>query len=157
MPLDTVACTRIAEGPVIQSSRLESHSGESNSSRGAGRSLLVAAWIPHPQEEPLALNFGYLPSSWRSCAPSWHQDATTSLKIFQKTPSWSQHLPTELRKPSQDSLQDPPEEAPNPKKNTTSAVVLFVFTLRSFFQTSQKKVTKNAPSTFPKAAKLTPT
>ena len=78
--------------------------------------MRAVAWIATPLEEPPAPKFAYLASSWRSCAPSWHQDATTSPKISKKTPSWSQHLPTELPKPSQDSLQDPPEEAPTPKK-----------------------------------------
>ena len=107
--------------PVFQSSRfpdpvpvgvgvwsLETHSGESILRGAQGGSSRAVAWIPTPQEEPLAPKFAYLASSWRSCAPSWHQDATTSLKIFKKTPSWSQHLPTELPKPSQDSFQKAP-------------------------------------------------
>ena len=76
----------------------------------------AAAWISTPKEEPLAPKFAYLAASWRSCAPSWHQDATTFSKISKKPSSWSQHLPTELPKPSQDGLQDPPEETPTPQR-----------------------------------------
>ena len=97
----------------------------------------AAAWIATPLEEPPAPKFAYLASSWRSCAPSWHQDATASPKISKKTPSWSQHLPTQLPKPSQDSL-------------------LGRFYTSAIFPMIAKKVTKNAPSTTAKAAKLSP-
>ncbi len=106
-----------AEGPVIQSSSfpvlqfsrfpdpvpvgvgvwsrsLETHSGESILRGVQGGPLRGPEWIPTPQEGPPAPKFAYLASLWRSCAPSWRQDATTSPKISKKTPSWSQHLPT---------------------------------------------------------------
>ena len=40
-----------------------------------GGPLRLVARIAPPLEELLAPEFGYLASSWRSCAPSWHQDA----------------------------------------------------------------------------------
>ena len=58
-------------------------------------------------------------SSTASCAlvrQPWRQDVQTSPKIAKKTPSWSQHLSTKPPKRFQDSLQDPPEEAPILKK-----------------------------------------
>ena len=81
-------------GVGVWRSFLETHSGESILRGVQGGSLLTPAWIPTPQEEPPAPKFAYLASSWRSCALSWHQDATASPKISKKTPSWSQHLPT---------------------------------------------------------------
>ena len=136
----TVACTMSTQGPVssppvfqssslpvsrfpdpvpvgvgVWSRSLETHSGESILRGVQGGPWRAAAWIPTPQEELPAPKFAYLASSWRSCVPSWHQDATTSPQIAKKTLSWSQHLPTYLPKPSQGSLQDPPEEAPTPK------------------------------------------
>ena len=127
----TGPCIQSSSFPVLQSSnfqiqfQLESESGVGvwrpileNPFLGGCRGVRCVSrrgFLP-PQEEPPAPKFPYLASSWRSCAPSWRQDATTSPKISKKTPSWSQHLPTELPKPSQDSLQDPPEEAPDPKK-----------------------------------------
>ena len=92
----------IMDHPVLQSScfpdpavfqiqfQLESESGdpywEYPCSRiqflgGAGGTLATRRKAPTPLEELPAPKFGYLVSSWRSCAPSWHQDATTSPKI----------------------------------------------------------------------------
>ena len=102
-------------GVGVWSRSLETPSGESILRGVQGGPVRAPAWIPTSQEEALAPKFAYLASSWRSCAPSWHQDATTSPKISKKTLSWSQHLPTQLRKPFQDSLQEPPEEAPTPE------------------------------------------
>ena len=111
-------------------------------------------WIPTPQEEPPAPKFAYLASSWRSCAPSWHQDATTSPKIVKKN-----HLGAKSSNMAPKTLpRQPPEPfrgGPNPKKLLKSDGGLIVFTLRSFFQKSQK-VTKNLPRTLPKAPKLSP-
>ena len=81
-------------GVGVWSRSLETHSGESILRGVQGGPGRAPAWIPTPQEEALAPKFAYLASSWRSCAPSWRQDATTSPKISKKTPSWSQHLPT---------------------------------------------------------------
>ena len=117
--------------------------------------MLAAAWIPTPQEEPPAPKFAYLASSWRSCAPSWHQDATTSPKISKKTPSWSQHLPTELPKPSQDSLQDPPEEAPTPK-TPPKVMECWSFLHFSHFSNDREKSNQKCSQDPPKAAKLSP-
>ena len=65
--------------PILQFSRsssswsrsLETHSGESILRGVQGGPLRVLAWIPTLQEEPPEPKFGYLASSWRSCALSW--------------------------------------------------------------------------------------
>ena len=82
---------------------------------GYPRFVLKIASPPPPSRPPKIQLFR---SSAASCAlvrQPWRQDVQTSLKIAKKTPPWSQSLPTYLPKPSQGSLQDPPEEAPTPK------------------------------------------
>ena len=76
-------------GVGVWRSFLETHSGESILRGVQGGPFRAGAWIPTPQEGPPAPKFSYLVSLWRSCAVSWHQDATTSPKIVKKTPSWS--------------------------------------------------------------------
>ena len=117
--------------------------------------MRLVAWIAPPLEGAPAPKFGYLASSWRSCAPSWHQDATTSPKISKKTPTWSQHLPTELPKPSQDSFQDPPEEAPTPK-TPPKVMECWSFLHFSHFSNDREKSNQKCSQDPPKAAKLSP-
>ena len=149
----TGPCIQSSSFPVLQSSRfpdpvpvgvgvwsrsLETHSGESILRGVQGAPLRASSWIPTPQEAPPAPKFAYLASSWRSCAPSWRQDATTSPKISKK-----HHLGANI---FQHSSENRPKTAsrtlqrrPLSPKTTKSDGVLFVFTLRSFFESSRKK------------------
>ena len=70
---------------------------------GQGGSSRAAAWLPPPLGELPAPKLAYLASSWRSWAPSWHQDATTSPKISKKN-----HLGANIFQPSS---QNPPKTA----------------------------------------------
>ena len=117
--------------------------------------MRAPAWIAPPLEELPAPKFAYLASSWRSCAPSWHQDATTSPKISKKTPTWSQHLPTELPKPSQDSLQDPPEEAPTPK-TPPKVMECWSFLHFSHFSKDREKSNQKCSQDPPKSCQTEP-
>ena len=103
-----------------------------------GGPLRPSAKHPTPQEEPLAPKFAYLASSWRSCAPSWRQDATTCPKISKK-----HHLGANIFQQSSQNLpRQPPGPSrggPNPQKTTKSDGGLIVFTLQPFFRRSQKK------------------
>lgn len=116
----TVACTRIAEGPSNQASGATPNNRAWNSNlasssklqqqvagpssklqvgffwglRGSGCTTAIGrADCTHALEELPAPKFAYLASSWRSCAPSWHGDATTSPKTAKKPTSCSHHLP----------------------------------------------------------------
>ena len=69
-----------------------------------------------PWESSQAPKLAYLASSWRSWAPSWHQDATTSPKIFKKLNLGAnifQHSPQNPPKTASRTLQ----RDPNPPKN----------------------------------------
>ena len=71
-----------------------------------------------PPPPPGLQKSNFFRSAAASCAlvrQPWRQDVHTSPEIAKKTPSWSQSLPIYLPKPSQGSLQEPPEEAPTPK------------------------------------------
>ena len=90
-------------GVGVWSRSLETHSGESILRGVQGGPRRALEWIPTPQEGPPAPKFAYLASSWRSCAPSWRQDATTSPKIAKK-----HHLGANI---FQHSYQNPPKTA----------------------------------------------
>ena len=78
--------------------------------RGWTRDLLRELRRSLPPSRPPKIQL--FRSSAASCAlvrQPWRQDVQTSPKRAKTTPSWS-------TKNSQDSLQDPPEEAPTPEK-----------------------------------------
>ena len=82
---------------------------------GYPRFVARIASPPPPSRPPKIQLFRSSAASWALVRQPWRQDVQTSPEIAKKTPSWSQSLPTYLPKPSQGSLQDPPEEAPTPK------------------------------------------
>ena len=77
---------------------------------GARRAV---AWIPTPQEEPPAPKFGYLGSSWRSCALSWLVLALLGLILSpscsKMAPSWP-NIAQHRAKMSQNGLQEHPQD-----------------------------------------------
>ena len=100
---------------------------------------------------PFGAHFRYLASSWRSWALSWLILALSGRIL---SPSCSKMAPRWLNiaqhsaKMSQHSLQEPPTRPPKTPKCGQNAEVLFVFTLRHFFQRSlprPPKMLKIAP------------
>ena len=128
-----------AEGPVFQSSSfpgssfpdpvpagvgvwrsiLESHSGESILRGVQATPLRPVAWIPTSQEEPPEPKFGYLASSWRSCAPSWLILALLGLILSpscsKMAPSWP-NIAQHRAKMKQHGLQEHSQEPQKPIK-----------------------------------------
>ena len=83
------------------------------------RRLLLAAWTPTPLGELPAPKFGYLASSWRSCAPSWLILALLGLILSpscsKMAPSWP-NIAQHRAKMSQHGLQEHPQDPQKPLK-----------------------------------------
>merc|ERR1711924_106399 len=106
--------------PVLQFSRsssswsrsLETHSGESILWGMQGGSPRLAARTPPPLGELPAPKFGYLASSWRSCALSWLILALLGLILSpscsKMAPSWP-NIAQNRAKMSQHDLQEHPK------------------------------------------------
>ena len=129
-----------AEGPVFQSSSFPGSSFPDPVPAGVGvwRSILESqfwrpssgflrggqdfplrdpAWHPPPLGELPAPKFGYLASSWRSCAPSWLILALLGLILSpscsKMAPSWP-NIAQHRAKMSQHGLQEHPQDPQKP-------------------------------------------
>ena len=97
-----------------------SHILEDSLRGGRGGSPRLVARIAPPLEELLAIKFGYVASSWPSCAPSWPQYAILvpilSPSCIKMAPRWP-NIAQESAKMSQHSIKMSQNCFPRPSKS----------------------------------------